>query len=933
MSFSGLFTEFKQELIQQLSKWDLNSEIYILRDMDGFVSLYFKDANDADWIRNKWNSLISGLGDNRHYLTSNPECLNDYKPDEQKIIIEGAIELAKKIFWIERAPKLDSWFLGQKTDKLKSQYVIFYSYKGGVGRSTLAAFTAMQLSQNHKVLIIDADLEAPGLLWQFYSDEQIAKNFPQKGGLTDAIMAMHLNHLKRIEKPLSLNFKKDFLFGGDNEYPSLWILGAGNIRVESEYFQSLARIQTFSAESMYLVELLQMIEQELEPDIVIFDSRTGFCDMAGVLLRNLSDFAVFVGYPDSQTRHGLNFFSSQMNGIQLDQSQQNVEACPVAWVHSPCRVLDGELDPNECNLFNELVAESLIGNVKLQPAFSDYEETNKKDFVDGIFDNFKNIFHVPLDADVRSIVRKFQIGGFKSRSKFFDIYTKFAKFLQTELALKDPGAVVATEMFSEALKELKSSDFQSFGTAESEFNEESDIKLNYYPLPKFWNIFQPQKFLVLGSKGSGKTALEKILRICCMDSKKLLNSHPMQTAHKIDLSTQWIPLINEANYPKISDYSATLREFSADDWKKFWFLFVIRTLERNAQLTAANDFAGIFSDLKIYTQPALSLRLEQLNHDRTGSIFLATDKLDDLFQVGDSQLQAQLIQSLITFWWDQSQIPHVKIFGKVFLRNDLFDSFRHPNRGHMENSCSVDLHFSFDELIAMVIKRLCARAPKLLALIQNYTNTIVRYDDLFGYIPDCQNEIFIDRCIEIIFGKKITQAKSRTWLERYLSDARSNPHFPPRFALLLLKELIPKSDAGEDCLFRVKKAMDQIYPKVAKTNLVDEFHVMYPHLKPILEGFQAKQNLQKNSPKFKGTYTKQRLLGDLKDIIPQSKHPASGQLLTLEVCLDEMEKAGLIYTQSYLDLRKKDNREASVFPEMYRVALGIPKQNSIPPAG
>ena len=41
--------------------------------------------------------------------------------------------------------------------------VTFYSYKGGVGRTLLAANVAVELSRRGKTLLWDLDIEAPGL--------------------------------------------------------------------------------------------------------------------------------------------------------------------------------------------------------------------------------------------------------------------------------------------------------------------------------------------------------------------------------------------------------------------------------------------------------------------------------------------------------------------------------------------------------------------------------------------------------------------------------------------------------------------------------------------------------------------------------------------------------------------------------------------------
>src|SRR5688500_1566192 len=60
--------------------------------------------------------------------------------------------------------------------------VTFYSYKGGVGRSMALANTGVILAQwGYRVLMIDFDLEAPGLEKFFSSLVDIPKVREQKG--------------------------------------------------------------------------------------------------------------------------------------------------------------------------------------------------------------------------------------------------------------------------------------------------------------------------------------------------------------------------------------------------------------------------------------------------------------------------------------------------------------------------------------------------------------------------------------------------------------------------------------------------------------------------------------------------------------------------------------------------------------------------------
>jgi len=66
----------------------------------------------------------------------------------------------------------------------------FYSYKGGVGRSmALANIAAWAYQQGARVVMIDWDLEAPGLEAFFYSSEPEVNEVRATLGLMDLLTA------------------------------------------------------------------------------------------------------------------------------------------------------------------------------------------------------------------------------------------------------------------------------------------------------------------------------------------------------------------------------------------------------------------------------------------------------------------------------------------------------------------------------------------------------------------------------------------------------------------------------------------------------------------------------------------------------------------------------------------------------------------------
>ncbi len=72
------------------------------------------------------------------------------------------------------------------------EIVTFYSYKGGVGRTMTLANIGVLLSQwGYKVLVVDWDLEAPGLEYFFESHTDNWKDVVQRQGIVDLLLNAH----------------------------------------------------------------------------------------------------------------------------------------------------------------------------------------------------------------------------------------------------------------------------------------------------------------------------------------------------------------------------------------------------------------------------------------------------------------------------------------------------------------------------------------------------------------------------------------------------------------------------------------------------------------------------------------------------------------------------------------------------------------------
>src|ERR1035438_3707838 len=113
---------------------------------------------------------------------------------------------------------------------MKTFWTTFYSYKGGVGRSlALANVAALLVKRGHRVVLLDFDLEAPGL--DTFAEFKEAK---EKQGIIEYVAEFQRRQIAPDIKPFVHAVKlPDHLRG------KLWIMPAG--RKDKAYNHLLAQ--------------------------------------------------------------------------------------------------------------------------------------------------------------------------------------------------------------------------------------------------------------------------------------------------------------------------------------------------------------------------------------------------------------------------------------------------------------------------------------------------------------------------------------------------------------------------------------------------------------------------------------------------------------------------------------------------------------------
>jgi tetratricopeptide (TPR) repeat protein/MinD-like ATPase involved in chromosome partitioning or flagellar assembly len=230
----------------------------------------------------------------------------------------------------------------------------FYSYKGGVGRSMALANVAEWLyRQGLRVVVIDWDLEAPGLENFFYRSPQELDAVRSRLGLIDILMAY-----KRLFPRLLLSenvddeqargkakpkvdwvrvFRENLPPISDALYPlrpletrddgrhaALWLLSAGwragdRFPVYAQAVQGFDWTDFYSSfeGEAYFNWMREQLLDEALADVVLIDSRTGVTEMGGVCTRQMADVVVSFCVPNAQNLSGVHTMAASFGRDEI----------------------------------------------------------------------------------------------------------------------------------------------------------------------------------------------------------------------------------------------------------------------------------------------------------------------------------------------------------------------------------------------------------------------------------------------------------------------------------------------------------------------------------------------------------------------------------------------------------------------------------------
>ena len=285
--------------------------LLINRDLNGRVRLVVPDAAEGDVHK---RSLIAGLAAE----LSARLALHAY-PAGSTVLYEASLEQAcqgastyalgglDKVWVVDRLATGANW-AHIEPETQGPPRIVFFSIKGGVGRSTALAATAWSLAQSgQRVLVLDLDLESPGL-----SSALLPSDRQPLYGITDWLIEDLVDNGDAVVDSMVATSN----ISHDGEIHVVPAHGADH----GEYIAKLGRVwmpklQADGMREMWssrLSRLLQTLEARVQPDVMLIDSRSGIDEIASACITDMgANLILLFALEGEQTWNGYRMLFEQ----------------------------------------------------------------------------------------------------------------------------------------------------------------------------------------------------------------------------------------------------------------------------------------------------------------------------------------------------------------------------------------------------------------------------------------------------------------------------------------------------------------------------------------------------------------------------------------------------------------------------------------------
>jgi cellulose biosynthesis protein BcsQ/predicted hydrocarbon binding protein len=174
------------------------------------------------------------------------------------------------------------------------EILTFYSYKGGTGRTTALANVASCLHRlGRKVVVIDLDVDAPGAADKFGKREEVNLKLTTEGGILEFLINLYdYRHMDKEDvPPPALDKLAVEISPRTQNYGGIYLLPTFNFLADplgifaSYRWNFLVRRDDETGRNFhYLLRLLELIDEQLQPDYLLVDLTSGITGLGTAVM-------------------------------------------------------------------------------------------------------------------------------------------------------------------------------------------------------------------------------------------------------------------------------------------------------------------------------------------------------------------------------------------------------------------------------------------------------------------------------------------------------------------------------------------------------------------------------------------------------------------------------------------------------------------------
>jgi cellulose biosynthesis protein BcsQ len=653
--------------------------------------------------------------------------------------------------------------------------VTFYSFKGGVGRTTALTHVAWILAmRGHKVVAVDLDLEAPGLSTAFNLKPQ------PKYGIVD-----YFYERSYLPEGINPEISITQIFGEvkiSNATGRLFVVPAGSLNLDyvSKVDDLHATTVIDGDQSLWSIFKREIYEQ-LKPDILLIDSRTGINQWGALSLIQAADEAIIFLFPNEQNKQGIEV---------LLQSLQGLKNLLINFVFSPVP------DITKSGLSKvENIWKSLLNNINTATNENYEADEDEADEDESNVDNsqypIEKLLVVPYLVPI-ALADNYPVQGTQ------DYYTKIANLIDEKTDELKRNNVLNT--IDQRWNIIDSLQFPEVNAAD----QRQDLSLLFQRTTDFERFLDDTTCLIRGRKGTGKTALYWLFLQHKSVAQKLAHGRLDNT---IFLSAHGRFQESRPSRDEFQIIHQNLQQNSGT-WEAFWRAYlllrchqenlfnfpkgkkgakfsdlkkILNDLPRErwqSECTQALLLLSTNSELRLIIKDSIDILLNEEARNNSQKMWFLYDDLDEDFpEGGEVRQQAltglfQLVQSC-----DANRLTEIRF--KIFLREDIWNRLSFDNKSHFTGR-DIILQWTRIDFLRLALRQAIQS--------ENFKNLVDRISPVAVESIDQASEDAIDKALEILWGSRRrggNRAKNVSrWVYERLTDS-SDTTFPRSLSILL----------------------------------------------------------------------------------------------------------------------------------------------------